>query len=362
MHNPVSVNLAPTFAAMHNHEVLMERCFLLAELGLGHAAPNPLVGSVIVHEGKIIGEGHHKAFGGPHAEVNAVESVADKEMLKASTIYVNLEPCAHHGKTPPCADLIIRHGIPRVVISNVDPFEKVAGAGIQRLRDAGVEVVTGVLEDRGAEVNRRFFTFHRAQRPYTILKWAQTSDGYIDHLRSADSPEKPLKITNEVTNQLVHKWRTQEAAILVGRTTALLDNPQLTVRHWPGKSPLRLLIDPQLELPASRALLSDGLPTWIFNTIKDGVEGSLTYVRINKEENLVHELATKLYQGDIQSVIIEGGAATLQHFIDAGIWDEARVLTGHQRIGSGVAAPQLAATLRSEQTIGTDRIQYFRRS
>lgn len=345
---------------MNQHEVFMKRCFQLAEQGLGHAAPNPMVGSVIVHDGKVIGEGYHQTYGEGHAEVNAVASVANKSLLADSTIYVNLEPCAHHGKTPPCADMIITNRIPRVVVSNIDPFEKVAGAGIKRMRDAGIEVTTGILESEGLELNRRFFTFHTKQRPYIILKWAQTTDGFLDHVRSPESSEKPLKITSKETNQLVHKWRTEESAILVGSNTAHLDDPQLTARLWPGKNPLRILIDPRLSVPASAKLLRDGLPTLVFNTVKSGVENNATYHQLAEVNDLLPEMMKTLHHSGVQSMIVEGGRATLQNFIDAELWDEARVLTGPQRIGSGVAAPNLNAAACTVKVINHDRVEYFR--
>lgn len=338
----------------------MKRCFELASLGLGNAAPNPLVGSVIVHNGSIIGEGYHKKYGGPHAEVNACNAVEDKSFLAESTLYVNLEPCAHHGKTPPCADLIIKHQLKRVIISNFDPFSAVDGKGIERLKSAGIEVITGILEEEGRWLNRRFFTFHEKKRPYVILKFAQTIDGFLDGNRSDDDEAEALKISGSQMNQIVHKWRSEEASILVGKNTVLLDNPSLTTRLWPGKNPLRLVIDPELEVPETKAVMSDGNHTWIFNARRDEYcENKLCFIQINDPSDFHSEILTYLHKSDIQSVIIEGGAATLSRFIEANVWDEARIITGNMRIGSGVTAPEFQGKLIASNHFGADLLQVY---
>ncbi len=338
----------------------MKRCFELASLGLGNTAPNPLVGSVIVHNGSIIGEGYHQKYGGPHAEVNAINAVEDKSLLAESTLYVNLEPCAHHGKTPPCADLIIERQLKRVVIGNIDPFSAVDGKGIERLKSAGIEVITGILEEEGRWLNRRFFTFHEKKRPYVILKFAQTIDGFLDGNRSDDDDAEALKISGSQMNQIVHKWRSEEASILVGKNTILLDNPSLTTRLWPGKNPLRLVIDPELEVPETKAVMSDGNHTWIFNARRDEYcENKLCFIQINDPSDFHSEILTYLHKSDIQSVIIEGGAATLSRFIEASVWDEARIITGNMRIGSGVTAPEFQGKLIASNHFGDDLLQVY---
>lgn len=331
----------------------MQRCFQLAQNGLGNVAPNPLVGAVLVHEGSIIGEGFHAQYGGPHAEVMAIRNCQNPELLPKATLYVNLEPCSHFGKTPPCADLILEKRIPRVVVCNTDPFPEVAGRGIQKLRNAGVEVTVGVLEKDGEFLNRRFFTFHRKKRPYVILKWAQSADGLLD-----GNGAVPHKITEALSDQTVHQWRTQEAAILVGYRTALKDNPQLTARLFPGKNPLRIVLDPRLTLPTHLHLFSDGDPTLVFNTEKESDEGQLRFRKIThtQPEAILH----RLYGENISSLIVEGGAQTLRGFISAGLWDEARVLTGSVSIGEGLPAPTLTgAQLMHTDYSGSDTLRFY---
>ncbi len=345
-----------------NHEMYMKRCFELAALGKGNVAPNPKVGAVIVCDGKIIGEGYHQQFGEAHAEVNAIASVKDESLLSNSTIYVNLEPCAHHGKTPPCADLIIEKSFQRVVVCNFDPYKEVAGKGLQRMRDAGIDVVTGVLEAQGRWLNRRFFTYHEQKRPYVILKWAQTIDGFLDHNRQPEDDQKALKITKKAANQLVHRWRSEEMAILVGKNTALLDDPSLTTRLWPGKSPLRIVIDPQLQLPKTLKLFSDGRPTWVYNAAKAYCEDEICYERISDPSRFEHEIMGHLFHNDIQSIIIEGGPNTLQRFYDAGLWDEARIFTGMQRIGDGVRIPRFVGELKSTTHLDDNVLQVYSRA
>lgn len=326
-----------------NHETYMLRCFELARLGQGNVAPNPMVGSVIIYNQKIIGEGYHQKFGGPHAEVNAIHSVKDKRLLQDSTLYVNLEPCAHFGKTPPCADMILDHKIPRVVICNLDPNRLVKGKGIEKLKNGGVDVTTDVLVNDGLELNKRFFTFQKKTRPYIILKWAQTEDRFIDIIRHPAQPQTPTWITNEEARLLVHKWRAEEQAIMVGTNTAFLDNPKLNVRDWTGKSPLRIVIDRRLRLPRNLNLFDGSLPTLIFtqqNT--EDLEGKNTeYVNIAFDEFLPEHILGELYRRQIQSVIIEGGAKLITSFLSANLWDESRVFTGNNYFGSGIPAPQM---------------------
>lgn len=333
----------------------MQRCFQLAQNGLGNVAPNPLVGAVIVHEGLIIGEGYHAVYGGPHAEVMAIRNCRRPELLPQSTLYVNLEPCSHFGKTPPCADLIIEQRIPRVVICNVDPFPQVAGRGIQKLREAGVNVTAGLSETEGEWLNRRFFTFHRQKRPFVILKWARSADGFMD-----GTDEHPAKISDPLTDQLVHRWRTEEAGIFVGYRTALKDNPRLTARLYPGSNPIRIVWDPKLELPKHLHLFSDGGTTWIFNNEKETEEGALHYFKI--EHGNWAGLLNRLYERKLMSLIVEGGANSLHSLIEHGLWDEARIITGSGFLGEGLKAPELSqARLRESRASGTDTIHFFER-
>lgn len=340
----------------------MQRCLDLATLGLGNVAPNPLVGCVIAHNNTIIGEGWHREFGGPHAEVHAIKAVEDVELLQRATLYVNLEPCTHHGKTPPCVDLILSMRIPEVVIGNVDPFHKVAGQGIEKLRSGGVKITTGVLEPEGRELNRRFFTFHEQKRPFIILKWAETMDAYLDVERFPGDGKTALRITDDEADEQVHRWRSEEQSILIGKNTAMLDNPQLTVRHCKGRNPLRLVVDPRLELAENLKILSDGRPTWVFNALKEYCRDAVCYVRIEDPSEFPKEIAAHLYHNDIQSVIIEGGGDTLQRFYDAGLWDEARILKGPQRTGSGVRAPSLGGErLVRQERVGNALLQVYYR-
>jgi diaminohydroxyphosphoribosylaminopyrimidine deaminase/5-amino-6-(5-phosphoribosylamino)uracil reductase len=320
-------------------ETYMRRCIELARLGAGSVAPNPMVGAVLVHQGRIIGEGFHRRYGQAHAEVNCINAVAEKDrhLLSQSTLYVSLEPCAHFGKTPPCADLVIEKDIPRVVIGCRDPFAQVNGRGIERLEVAGVEVTTGVLEKECTSLNKRFFTFHTQLRPYIILKWAQTVNGVMgseDHSR--------LLITNHLSNRLVHRWRSEEAAILVGANTALYDNPELTNRLWSGTSPVRLVIDPDLRLPGSLKLFEGPVKTVVFNTVKQEEKNNLLYYRLAKEMNLIPQVLQTLYDMNIQSVLVEGGQRLLQSFIDTHSWDEARVITNTVlQSAKGIRSPGL---------------------
>lgn len=299
-------------------EKYMRRCIQLARNGLCNTAPNPMVGAVIVHNGRIIGEGYHVRCGQAHAEVNAIRSVKDPALLKEATIYVSLEPCAHYGKTPPCADLIVEKGIPRIVIGCQDPFAKVAGRGIQKLRDAGREVVVGVLEDECRHLIRRFITFHTRRRPYIVLKWAESADGFIDRQRTGGSP---TVLSSPLTAMLVHKLRAEHAAILVGTDTARLDNPTLNVRHWYGPAPVRVTIDRHHRLPQDLHLLDGTIPTLVYG------------------DEPLEEMLLDLYNRQLQSLLVEGGSRLHQSFIDAGLWDEIIVEEAPLRLGEGVAAP-----------------------
>ena len=316
----------------------MRRCLELARRGLGTTWPNPLVGAVIVHEGHIIGEGFHHRSGEPHAEVLAVRSVKDKELLKTSTLYVNLEPCSHHGKTPPCADMIVREGIPRVVVGTIDTTDKVRGQGIARMREGGVEVITGVLEEESRYINRRFFTYHEKKRPYILLKWAESADGFLDEER-LPGQEGPNWISGPLGRQAVHRWRTQEQAILVGRKTAVIDNPALTSREWWGRNPLRLVIDRELSLPPTLQMFDEEAPTIIFNNVKTKKHTHPEPVKINFSQPILPQILDELYERQIQSLIVEGGAYTLEQFIREELWDEARVFRGERYFHKGVKAP-----------------------
>ncbi len=342
------------------HETYMHRCLDLALQGLGLVAPNPLVGAVIMHEGLIIGEGFHHNFGGPHAEVHAVNSVQDKSLLKRSVLYVNLEPCSHTGKTPPCADMIIRCGIPEVVVGSSDPNPLVSGRGLIKLRQAGVKVTEGILKKECIELNRRFFTFHTLKRPYIIMKWAQTSDGFIDVIREKPGIQEPVWISNEISRMLVHKWRSEEQAILVGTQTAVMDNPHLNVREWPGNSPVRLVIDRNLRLPKSLHVFDNNSPTIIFNNIRDLTEGNTKYVRLDAGPDFPVHMLNYLYENGIQSVLVEGGRKIIDSFVQADAWDEARVFKGMLQFGAGVQAPDISGFRAEEYYIRKDLLLLYR--
>ncbi|HVV54319.1 MAG TPA: bifunctional diaminohydroxyphosphoribosylaminopyrimidine deaminase/5-amino-6-(5-phosphoribosylamino)uracil reductase RibD [Mucilaginibacter sp.] len=343
---------------MSPHEKYMRRCLELAALGMGSVSPNPMVGAVIVHEDRIIGEGYHRQYGQAHAEVNAVNRVLDRfenaeELLRASTIYVSLEPCAHYGKTPPCADLIIRHQIPSVVVGCRDPFEQVNGKGIEKLQGAGIDVVSGVLENGCRWLNRRFFTRVEEKRPYVILKWAQTADGFF-----APEDGRQYWITGPESRRLVHKWRSEEDAVLVGKRTAASDNPRLDVRYWQGSSPKRVVIDRRLELGRDLNLFDQSAETLIFNEIKTDIDGRIKYIALEDFERFVPQyILYQLYLQDIQSVIIEGGAKTLASFIEAGLWDEARIFTGEAVFKKGIKAPEINGTKADCVILGKDKLQ-----
>ncbi len=347
---------------MTTDEKYMSRCIELAKLGAGSTAPNPMVGSVIVHNGKIIGEGYHQKHGGPHAEVNAINSVANPALLSGSTIYVTLEPCAHFGLTPPCSDLIVSHRIPRVVIGTIDPFAEVAGRGIEKLERGGVDVTLGVLESECRELNRRFFTFHEKKRPYIILKWAQTPDGFIDIDRTEKEFGEPTWITGDLALRLVHKIRSQESAILVGRKTAEKDNPSLTVRHWSGENPTRLVLDRELQLPQSLNLFDQTEKTVVFNSVKTETENNIEFKTIDFNKNIVPQILDELYKLNIQSVIVEGGKQLIESFIDTGIWDEIHLFTGNKFFYSGVKAPTVSGKIIAAEVLDFDRLTVFRNS
>lgn len=347
-------------AAMTKDEQYMLRCLQLAQQAAGFTAPNPMVGAVFEYNGEVIGEGFHEQYGEAHAEVNCINQAINnghENKLSQSTIYVSLEPCAHFGKTPPCADLIIHHNIPKVVIGCCDPFAEVNGKGIHKLKAAGVEVVVDVLKAQCEELNKRFFTYHQKQRPYIILKWAQTKNGRI----SSGTTER-LHISNELTNRLVHQWRSEEASILVGTTTALIDDPQLTNRYFNGKQPVRLVIDKELRLPSTLKLMNDDASTIIFNYHKHHEEGQPQYFQIKNNETVIQQLLNALYQKKILSVLVEGGAQLLQSFINEGLWDEARVITNEALIvENGLAAPALHSALKIKTVnILSDTIEFYK--
>ncbi|MBB5621133.1 diaminohydroxyphosphoribosylaminopyrimidine deaminase/5-amino-6-(5-phosphoribosylamino)uracil reductase [Pedobacter cryoconitis] len=343
-------------------ELYMKRCLELAEMGNGQVSPNPLVGCVIVSGGKIIGEGYHQKYGQAHAEVNAIRSVTDRygeqaaELLKNAVAYVSLEPCAHFGKTPPCADLLIRHQLKKVVIGNRDPFPDVDGKGIERLKNAGIEVVSGVLEAECFEVNRRFFTRIAQQRPYIILKWARTANGYF-------APKNSVQqwISGPLSKKLVHKWRTEEDAILVGKHTAIADNPALSAREWPGKNPIRIAIDRKLEIPADSQLYNTDAKTIIFNEQKTSVEGNIHFIEMeDMQYYLPQKIAYQLYLMDIQSIIIEGGANILNQFISSGLWDEARVFNSSSSWDTGIHSPVINGNIISVTQVDKDQLTIYK--
>jgi diaminohydroxyphosphoribosylaminopyrimidine deaminase/5-amino-6-(5-phosphoribosylamino)uracil reductase len=352
-----------TFAGiMNTSEKYMKRCIELAQKGEGNVAPNPMVGCVIVLDDVIIGEGYHEQYGKAHAEVNAINSVKDKSFLKKATLYVNLEPCSHFGKTPPCADLIVEHKIPYVVIGTIDTFALIAGRGIEKLANAGIDVKTGVLEDECKELNKRFFCYHEKKRPYIILKWAQTSDGFIDILRNEEGFEKPMRITNDTSLKLSHVWRSREQAIIVGKRTAVFDNPKLTVRNISGKNPLRIAIDRNLTIPLNYFLLDKTTPTLILTSADSQSETNLEYIRLNFDEDLLPQILDVLYEKQIQSLIVEGGTKLINSFIHNDLWDEARVFISQQRIDDGVNAPVLDLKPTDKQDIDGDVLLTYRKA
>ncbi|WP_371813694.1 bifunctional diaminohydroxyphosphoribosylaminopyrimidine deaminase/5-amino-6-(5-phosphoribosylamino)uracil reductase RibD [Aquimarina sp. MMG015] len=342
------------------HEKYIRRCIQIGKNALGNARPNPMVGCVIVLDNMIIGEGYTSPYGGSHAEVNAIQSVKDTALLKKATLYVTLEPCSHFGKTPPCSDLIIRHQIPNVVIGTIDTHSKVSGRGIEKLKNAGCNVTLGVLEVECRKHHKRFFTFHNKKRPYIILKWAQTIDGFI-------APEKttkraPVWITNSYSRQLVHKWRAEEQAILVGNKTVIEDNPRLTIRDWSGTNPVRIIIDLYNKIPKGSSILDKTVKTIVITTSdykQENEDTVLTYEMIDSKNNVPQQICNILHSHEIQSVIIEGGNYTIQSFINENLWDEARVFTGMNSFLKGVKAPALESKRTSEKKIIDDTLRIY---
>ena len=347
---------------MQRDEKYMQRCLDLAVLGAGTVSPNPMVGAVIVYKDKIVGEGYTSPYGGAHAEVNAVQQVIERfgeasalQIFTESTIYVSLEPCAHQGKTPPCADMLVRYKFKAVVIGCQDPFGQVNGAGIKKLSTAGIQVSVGVLADACRFINRRFFTRIKEQRPYVILKWAETQDGYF-----APADARKQWISNQASTQLVHKWRSEEDAILVGTQTALIDNPSLTTRLWHGKNPKRMLIDKDLKVPADAAIFNADAETIVFNAHRSDWQVDKKLIMLeNFELYLPQNILYQLYLMDVQSLIVEGGAKTLQAFIDAEVWDEARVFVSPKIWEQGLAAPQLAAYQYTMEKVGDNQLKTY---
>jgi len=333
----------------------MQRALELAASGQGTVSPNPMVGCVIVHENKIIGEGYHQKYGGPHAEVNAISSVSNPELLVESTCYVTLEPCAHYGKTPPCADLLVNKKIKNVVIASHDTNPLVGGKGIQKLKDAGIEVVTGVLGPEARALNKRFFTMIEKKRPFILLKWAQTADGFI-----ARSNYDSNWISSQESRTLVHQWRSEEDAIMVGTNTALHDNPTLNVRDWHGKSPLRVVIDKQLRLPTTHNLFNGDYPTMVYTTQKSEVSNNLTYVKLG-EMNFLQNMLADLHERNVQSVFVEGGSFLLNSLLTLGLWDEARVFESPVMFEEGISAPSLNESPLEEIHLKTDVLKIYRR-
>lgn len=333
----------------------MQRCFDLAELGAGNVAPNPLVGAVIVYDSKIIGEGFHAYYGGPHAEVNAVNSVGNKEkkLLPFSTLYVNLEPCSHHGKTPPCTELILKTGIKKVIIANRDIHPLVNGKGMKRLRKAGCSVQAGVLKEQGEWLNRRFFTYHRKKRPYIILKWAQSADGFF----TKDS-RKQHWLTGEQSRMLVHRWRSEEAAIMAGTNTVRIDNPRLTNRLWmSGRQPVRIIIDRNLTLPRNLNVFDTSAPTVVFTARKSAGKKNIRYVQLTFGNDFLQAVMRTLFEMQVQSVMVEGGAKLLAECIRQNLWDEARIFTAEKFWGAGTPAPALEGKIISHKTVGNDLLR-----
>lgn len=343
---------------MNNDEIYMQRCIDLARLGSGRVAPNPMVGAVLVHENQIIGEGYHQNFGEAHAEVLAIESVKDKTLLKNATLYVSLEPCSHFGKTPPCSNLIIQNEIKKVVVGTKDTHAKVNGGGIERLKKAGIDVVVGVLDKECRDLNKRFFTFHERQRPYVVLKWAQSADGFLDKVRTPE--EKGIHwLSSPETKILVHKWRSEEQSIMVGRKTVQNDNPFLTVREYSGNNPIRIIIDAQLQVPESLNIFSSDAQTLVFNRVKNAIKGNIEWIKLN--ETNVETILNELYKRNITSVFVEGGSRTLHYFIFGNVWDEARVIVGNVKLNEGTRAPFISKAPNKAIPFSTDMIYYYTR-
>ena len=342
---------------MKTHEHFIEKCITLARKGNLNVSPNPMVGCIIVYNDEIIGEGYHQEYGKSHAEVNAIKAVKDKSLLSKSTLYVNLEPCCHHGKTPPCTDLIIRHNFSKVVIGCIDPFSEVSGKGIKKLKDNSIEVVHGVLEEKCKDLNRRFFYFHKYKRPYIILKWAKSKDNYIAPINQ----EKPFWMTSKESKTLVHNWRAEEDAILVGRKTVTADNPSLTVRMCEGKNPMRLVIDKSLSLKNNYNIFDDHAETLVFNNIKSDIVSNTIYIKTNFN-NLIEEILNELYKRNILSLIVEGGAITINSFIENNLYDEIRLFTTEKILENGILSPLIPNIKITKNTIiDKDKLEVYKR-
>lgn len=344
----------PGLSSNNEHHIFMLRCLDLAQKGVGNVAPNPMVGAVLVYEDNIVAEGFHEFFGGPHAEVNCINALSNKSLLTECTLYVSLEPCSHFGKTPPCANLIVESGIKKVVVCNLDPNPLVAGKGIALLRSNGIEVITGILEEEGHWLNRRFFTYHEKQRPYVILKWAQTANGIVDFDRELDyTKSTPLSITNALSNRINHQWRAEEQAILIGKNTVLADNPSLTTRLVPGKSTVRIVVG-NLDYDAKLTIFNAEAKTIVINTIYSKSIGNNHWIIPRNSEITIHSILEILKSELISSVIIEGGPTLHQQFISADLWDETRIFTAKQSIESGIPACLPPFGKQTQTTIDTD--------
>jgi len=347
------------FCLVKLHEKFMSRCIELAKKGLGTTYPNPLVGSIVVHDGKIIGEGWHYKAGEPHAEVLAIKNVSDPRLLSEATLYVSLEPCSHFGKTPPCSDLIISEGIKKVIIGSTDPNPKVRGEGIKKLKEAGCDVITGILEQECHVLNKRFFTFQNKKRPYVILKWAQSEDGFLAPEFRSEKKES-VWITNEFSRQFTHRMRTEETAILVGTTTVVDDNPSLTARYWEGSSPHRIVIDRNNRIPTNASVLNGTVPTLVISEVNKTIDPNLKYESVDFSKPLARQICDLLYRHELQSLIVEGGSRTLQTFIEEDLWDEAFVFQGPVIFNGGVTAPELSGILISEKNVKKDLLKHFK--
>ena len=347
---------------VEEHNLYMRRCLQLAENGHGMVYPNPMVGSVIVYQGRILGEGWHHKAGEAHAEVNAINAVKEKELLSKATLYVNLEPCSHYGKTPPCADLIIKNKIQSVVIGSIDTNDKVGGKGIKRLKEHGIKVVHSIMEEECRELNKRFFTFHEKNRPYVILKWAQSKDGYIFPDKAKTESGTPFWISNKYSLQRVHQLRSEEASILVGKNTVLQDNPKLNLRHFEGNGILRLAIDRKLEIPADKYIFDNIAQTVIYNEKIDKVLDGVQYKKLDFDKEVIAQIMNHLHHLEIQSVIVEGGAYTLKTFINSGFWDEAMVFEGDQIFKEGLKAPDLGLSPVLQQDVVNDHMYLYKKN
>ncbi len=340
---------------MDSDERYMRRALELAMLGSGHVSSNPMVGCVVVKDNQIIGEGYHEKFGQPHAEVRAIQSVADKSVLEGSTLYVNLEPCSHYGKTPPCSHLIVEYKIARVVFANIDPNPLVAGAGFEYLMSNGIEVIQGVLEEEGRELNRRFFTYIENKRPYIILKWAETADGFI-----AKENFDSKWISNDLSRKLVHKWRTEEDVVLIGTNTALYDNPRLNVRDWTGRNPVRAFIDKQLQVPVGAHLLDGSQETICYNHQEQDVRNLVEYVKVDPLDDMIDAIVGDMYIRKHLSILVEGGTQLLKTFLKKGLWDEIRIFRSPNEFGAGIESPIVRAKAFTQEMILDDTLIVYR--